>query len=733
MADKVNIGICVGGWDSTARTRCNELGVAHIRIDGGVQWHDIETSSHNYNWSNIDTCISQNVADGRKVVWILDYNNPVYGAVIHDEYYGTGLINSTMRNGYRDFAVAAVNHLAAKGWLDDVTLEIWNEADIPIYWRNADGSERDLATRANEYETTLNLVIPAMKAAQPNCVITAYSSNYPTAYMGYANNACNNVTSGTWDGMYSVGIHPYLQGSAFNSNPESTAGGTVFEHFHNCYNNMDNNGMPDGKRAWITECGYNTAGDSEVNQTDANMLKGYLPRFILNAMLWGVYNFSAFTLSGTTKYGIYDQGTQPARRNLFKSLCDRLNGATHVGTPINASGNYVMKFTKGNDTIFAYWTTGSNNDKTVEGHVLHLQNIPQYAVYTTTPVTPPSPPASMDMDININWTASTGATSYKIYDSRDGFQGYIMATGTSYTYDNFGHAGEEITFRIYAVNSGGTSLTYCEKSFVMPGTPIPAVDYPLDSMNLTEVVTALATMKIRSDFEGNVLKVKNTTTGANNWLQFSGDTLDKAAVEALYPNANGGIDTWVDQSGHNCNCLQNISNDLKPLLVSNGVLNQYGVYFDGIDDLLPAQSINNDYVAIAMRIRPAIIDGNARYIVQKDGSNCYGVYPVNTGGNNKMRFTVDTGGLSNLDSGNNISVNNSVVVIASIDGTTQKLRVNGVETTKSDAGILPTNLEKISFGKTSYGSPYAGYLDFCIIKKVPFTEDEIAVIEEFLS
>lgn len=733
MADKVNIGICVGSWNSTARSRCNELMVNHVRIDSGVQWHNIETSQGNYNWGSIDTVISQNVADGRKVVWILDYNNPVYGAQLQSGFYGEGLITSGMRTGYKNYCVAAVNHIADQGWLDDVTFEIWNEADISIYWSNEDGSERDLATRANEYETTLNLVVPAMKAAQPNCLITAYSANWPTGYSTYANNACNNITTAVWDALYSVGIHPYLQGAAFDSNPESTAGGTVYEHFHNCYNNMDNNGMPDGKRAWITECGYNTAGDSEVNQTDANMKKGYLPRFILNAMLWGVYNFSAFTLSGTTWYGVYDQGTQSLRRDLFKALCISLNGATHVSTPINASGNYVMKFTKGNDTIYAYWTTGNNNDKAVDGHpAFHLQNIPQYSVYTTTPPSPPQPPTGLEINPQLKWNASTGATSYNIYNSTDNYTGHVSTTATNYIFDNFGHDGEEVVFRVYAVNTSGESLTYTELTTIMMGTPTPPAQYPLDNMNIDDVVCGYAFKKIKSDYEGNCVKIKRTSNGNTTWIGFSGDNIDEATLETYCAGTDGIIDTLCDQSGHARNCVQNTSDALKPLLVANGVMNTDGMLFDGSDDLLPGQDTDNNYVAIAIRFKPTTIDANSRYVIQKDGTNGYNLCALTTGGSSKVRWNVNTGGSSTLDSSNTVSANNSVVVIADIDGTTQRLRVNGVETTKSDTGVVAGNAEKISFGKTSYGSAFTGKVDFCIIKKTPFTADEIAVIEEYL-
>jgi hypothetical protein len=58
--------------------------------------------------------------------------------------------------------------------------------------------------------------------------------------------------------------------------------------------------------------------------------------------------------------------------------------------------------------------------------------------------------------------------------------------------------------------------------------------------------------------------------------------------------------------------------------------------------------------------------------------------------------------------------------------------VNGVETTASVLGLMPATANKTSFGKTTYGSPFAGYIDFCVVQADAFITEEIAMLEDYL-
>lgn len=391
----VNIGICVGGWDVTTINRCLELGVSHVRIDGGVQWHQLETGSQrNYNFNNLYSCLSSFIGAGLKVIWIIDYNNPLWGGQNIDGFYGTGLLTNNNRLGYKDFCVAAANYIASQGWLDKVALELWNESDIPIYWKNSDGSWMSSATKGPQFAAAINLAVPAIKAAQPNCIVTTFAANAPSAYESgdinnvwsdYASQSIPYVTSDTWNKLYSYGSHPYTQAGGVNLPPESTASGTPYEMYHNVNTLFKKYGMPATKRCWITECGYNTPpATGEVSQTDANMLNGYLARFILQSILWGSTDFSVYNLNGTTWYGVYDQGTQPARRNIFRDLCRAINGATYVQRLSSASGDYLLEFTKGGVKTCAAYTTGSNHNVTIYGQTVTLAQVPKYITQVIT-------------------------------------------------------------------------------------------------------------------------------------------------------------------------------------------------------------------------------------------------------------------------------------------------------------------------------------------------------------
>lgn len=388
----VNIGVCVSDFNTAVLNKCIDLGVSHIRIDGGVQWHNIETGNDdNYYWGGIDSIISQCKNNGIEVLWILDYNNPLFGGVLQGDYnyYGNGVQTTNNRNAYVDFAKDAANHFASQGLLDNVIFEIWNEPDLgcysgdPRYWVEPNGDFMEVTKAGQTYGQLVNATVQAVKAAQPSTRITAFSCNWYASYMsdGWCNSAVSQLSSDTINKLYSWGSHPYPQEAGHNVNPESTAAGTTYDHYNSAKTKMVAAGMPSNKICWITETGYSSSG-GEVNCTDENITaKDFLCRNILCYIMRGINNFSAFRLEGEP-YGITTQGTQPARSNHFKALCQAVNGTQYDSAPVNSNGNYVLKFTGDNKVVYAAWTTGSSNQKTVDGHVLTLNTVPSYYEYT---------------------------------------------------------------------------------------------------------------------------------------------------------------------------------------------------------------------------------------------------------------------------------------------------------------------------------------------------------------
>lgn len=61
--------------------------------------------------------------------------------------------------------------------------------------------------------------------------------------------------------------------------------------------------------------------------------------------------------------------------------------------------------------------------------------------------------------------------------------------------------------------------------------------------------------------------------------------IDKSALLAFCAGGNGYVTTWYDQSGNNYHMSQPILNQ-QPEIVLNGIYNENGILFDGVNDLL---------------------------------------------------------------------------------------------------------------------------------------------------
>ena len=127
-----------------------------IRTD--INWATVEQSLGTYNWSPYDSFVSRCAAHNIKVFGILDYGNDLYdsnGYTTNDPgYYGT----AAFRNGFTNFASAAVRSYSSLYPGKVVTWELWNEPNDNLtvggFWPG--GS-------ATQYMALANQVVPAMR------------------------------------------------------------------------------------------------------------------------------------------------------------------------------------------------------------------------------------------------------------------------------------------------------------------------------------------------------------------------------------------------------------------------------------------------------------------------------------------------------------------------------------------------------------------------------------------
>lgn len=222
------------------------LGVAWLRFD--MQWKIIQSqNSSTYNWSQIDTLVTEANAHHIKVLAILDYA-PAWAAASGCAA-GTNCPPASP-TAFAAFATAAVQRYTSKGVTD---YEIWNEPNNADFW----GSKSDCVA----YTADLKAAYTAIKSvAQNDGVITG----------GLAPEASNGKNISPTDflsciynnggGQYfdAVGDHPY----SYPQMPSDSNNGTwsqMSATTPSLRSIMTANGDA-GKNIWVTEFGAPTNG-----------------------------------------------------------------------------------------------------------------------------------------------------------------------------------------------------------------------------------------------------------------------------------------------------------------------------------------------------------------------------------------------------------------------------------------------------------------------------------------
>ncbi|MGV8090447.1 MAG: family 16 glycosylhydrolase [Mangrovibacterium sp.] len=136
--------------------RIRELGLTWVRH--GFHWASIEKEKGIYDFEYYDRVVKECHARGLKMVGCIGLNN--------EKVYGVHAKDEPARSAYGQFAAA----LAARYKDYDIVWEIWNEPNVMTFWGKHGGignSERYAA----EYLDLVKATVPAMKKANPDCII----------------------------------------------------------------------------------------------------------------------------------------------------------------------------------------------------------------------------------------------------------------------------------------------------------------------------------------------------------------------------------------------------------------------------------------------------------------------------------------------------------------------------------------------------------------------------------
>ena len=312
----------------------DEAGIGTVRMD--VDWSGSEKQAGTYDFSRCDRLIRTIEQRGIRLLFILDYGNPLYddGLAPHSE---------PCRAAYARFCAA----LAARYTGKPVIWELWNEPNID-FWKPK--------PNVDDYMTWCKAVVPAIRAADPHaCIIGPATSGVPISFL----RAC--FERGLLELVDGVSIHPYR---APRLSPETAIG-----DYAQLAALIDEYRPKDRKHAIPIisgEWGY-TSADLSVEEQGK-----YLARQWLTNLTYGI--------PISIWYDWHDDGQDPAEREhhfgtvtwdyqpkpaytAMKALIAELRGYAPKGRlQVGGKDDYVAVFERAGDCKLVLWTTGAPHE-----------------------------------------------------------------------------------------------------------------------------------------------------------------------------------------------------------------------------------------------------------------------------------------------------------------------------------------------------------------------------------
>ncbi|HEX5324672.1 MAG TPA: cellulase family glycosylhydrolase [Capsulimonadaceae bacterium] len=305
-----------------------KMGVGWIRMD--FLWGGVEKTKGAYDFSAYDTLVTALSAHHIYPLFILDYENPLYGP--------NSPSTEEDRAAFARFAAAAARHYAGK----IILWEIWNEPNIS-FWKPA--------PNVKDYAALALATAQAIKGADPRATVIApgmSTMDFPFV-----------------ETCFQAGLLKYIDGVSFHpyrsSNPETAAAdyatlrGLIARY------------APSGKEIPLisSEWGYSSAGVSEEQQAQ------YLTRQWLSNLEQGIkvsiwydwHDDGPYPRDGESNFGTvnYDYSPKPAF-TAAQTLTHALDGYRFIKRVVTKSdADYLLIFAKGKQYKLAAWTTGTDH------------------------------------------------------------------------------------------------------------------------------------------------------------------------------------------------------------------------------------------------------------------------------------------------------------------------------------------------------------------------------------
>lgn len=277
------------------------LGLKWTRI--AIDWPNVQsTQGGAYSWTQYDTLLARLAAKNIRPIILCSGSTPWSRdpATVPPAGWEAVVPPTLDMDGFASFCAAVANKYAAQ----NPVLEIWNEPNIPSFWRPG--------PNVADYTTLLKKAYTAIKAVQPSLtVITAGltlgwddgTTVVATTFLAgiYSNGGKNYFDGVGWHPYqwHNVGSAPYTPGGAADATqPWYQMYGTA----NSARTQMTAQG-DSAKKIWCTEYGAHTSFEDQVSATDAQQASLYTAA----VQQWSSYTWSAafnfYTFKDSAAYG----------------------------------------------------------------------------------------------------------------------------------------------------------------------------------------------------------------------------------------------------------------------------------------------------------------------------------------------------------------------------------------------------------------------------------------------
>jgi polysaccharide biosynthesis protein PslG len=321
----------------------------------GFHWDSIEKTKGVYDFTAHDEVMKGLRERGLRVVGCLAFGNKLYGPVRQDEG----------RAAYARYAAALAEHYKA----DRVMWEIWNEPNTMTFW-GRHGKKGNSEPYAEEYVTLVKATVPAMRQADPGCVILAgsvsclWSESYKWTDFCFAKGVLKT-------GIDAWSVHPYSPNM-----PEDYVAA-----YDKVRDMMAKHGASRDFPMLNTERGFGTSTKGEGATEGKDSMKLHYQAWLLVRqqlidLSYGMHLTSWYEWKNAKEsFGIYN-GDKPNRAcKAYEAMIAQLRGYRFSKRVATASPqDFVLAFSgPGNALKLVAWTSPTKGglDKT-EPHAIEL-------------------------------------------------------------------------------------------------------------------------------------------------------------------------------------------------------------------------------------------------------------------------------------------------------------------------------------------------------------------------